>query len=433
MGCTVKRNRHGFLALRLYWAGNEAWEGLGLRDTPANRQKAQRVADLIAAEIRAKTFSTDRYRRFFPSGNLTAKLDAALAAAASSPTSPTIGEWYASWITQKQPPLVRPALARDYAQHFRAYLLDARVPYAGRPRRLADLPLTDLRPAHLRDLQRQLLGRGLTIKTTRNIIDGSFRAMVRDARKDDLLANDFFGALDWPRAVAAGKPDPFVELERDQLLEWFRRKRPAYFPFIFTLFHTGARPSELVALRWGDVDVRRGTLTITRSRYLGGEASPKTRGSARTITLLPGVCAVLRELMPLHVDPDGYVFTNARNGGPINASTWPADHWRAALRATGVRPRKFYATRHTFISVALSRGVNLKWLADFCGTSVAMIEKHYGRFLPDGDAAQLRLLAGGPSPTDRPPIAHPFPTPTEGKKPKPQQRFRFDHEKLQAG
>jgi hypothetical protein len=51
--------------------------------------------------------------------------------------------------------------------------------------------------------------------------------------------------------------------------------------------------------------------------------------------------------------------------------------------------------------------VNPAWLAAYCGTSTAMIEKHCGRFLPDGDAAQLRLLAGGPSPTDRPPFADP--------------------------
>ena len=40
--------------------------------------------------------------------------------------------------------------------------------------------------------------------------------------------------------------------------------------------------------------------------------------------------------------------------------------------------RKFYATRHTFISIALSRGVNLKWLAEYRGTSVVMIERSYG-------------------------------------------------------
>ena len=35
-----------------------------------------------------------------------------------------------------------------------------------------------------------------------------------------------------------------------------------------------------------------------------------------------------------------------------------------ALRACNVRPRKFYATRHTFLSVALSKGLNTKFLSD---------------------------------------------------------------------
>jgi len=43
----------------------------------------------------------------------------------------------------------------------------------------------------------------------------------------------------------------------------------------------------------------------------------------------------------------------------------------------------------------LSRGVNLKWLAEYCGTSVAMIERSYGRFLAAGADHQLALLAGG--------------------------------------
>ncbi|MBV8054644.1 MAG: hypothetical protein JO071_05325 [Deltaproteobacteria bacterium] len=59
-------------------------------------------------------------------------------------------------------------------------------------------------------------------------------------------------------------PDPFTEDERDSLLEYFRLKRwrlgrygggydkDSYFPyyaFLFTLFYTGLRPSEAVALR----------------------------------------------------------------------------------------------------------------------------------------------------------------------------------------
>jgi hypothetical protein len=95
---------------------------------------------------------------------------------------------------------------------------------------------------------------------------------------------------------------------------------------------------------------------------------------------------------PLHVEPNAYAFTNARTGGQINQSEWAREFWHRPLRACGIRPRKFYATRHTFISVALTVGVNIKYLAEYCGTSVAMIERHYGRFLCGQGADPLAPL-----------------------------------------
>jgi hypothetical protein len=65
---------------------------------------------------------------------------------------------------------------------------------------------------------------------------------------------------------------------------------------------------------------------------------------------------------------------------------------RETKRACGIRARKFYATRHTFISDALSHGLNIKWVAEYCGTSVAMIEKHYGRYIKSDSREQLMRL-----------------------------------------
>jgi hypothetical protein len=63
--------------------------------------------------------------------------------------------------------------------------------------------------------------RGLKLKTCRNIIDASFRAMVRDARAvDELIDKDPFAALEWPRAEET-EPDPFTENERDRILNHF--------------------------------------------------------------------------------------------------------------------------------------------------------------------------------------------------------------------
>jgi integrase len=52
------------------------------------------------------------------------------------------------------------------------------------------------------------------------------------------------------------------------------RSHYPYFAFLYTLFFTGMRPSELVALRVGSVSLRAQTLQVERSRHLGSEAAP---------------------------------------------------------------------------------------------------------------------------------------------------------------
>lgn len=46
----------------------------------------------------------------------------------------------------------------------------------------------------------------------------------------------------------------------------------------------------------------------------------------------------------------------------------------------------FYNARHTFISIALTLGCNQKWIAEQTGTSIAMLQEHYGKDIrDDGD------------------------------------------------
>src|SRR5262249_17953895 len=61
-----------------------------------------------------------------------------------------------------------------------------------------------------------------------------------------------------------------------------------------------------------------------------------------------------------------------------------------------VRPRPFYNVRHTFISVALTIGCNPKWIAEQTGTSIAMIQEHYGKYIRDDGDALLRAYVERP-------------------------------------
>src|SRR5262245_10342371 len=48
--------------------------------------------------------------------------------------------------------------------------------------------------------------------------------------------------------------------------------------------------------------------------------------------------------------------------------------------------------RHTFISVALTHGANIKWPAEYCETLVAMIEKHDAKYSGGDSQEQFSRL-----------------------------------------
>lgn len=257
-----------------------------------------------------------------------------------------------------------------------------------------DVPLDEITVSGLRDFrsrlgERTVRGKPIKMKTVRNILDGHFRALYRDAREEleeqGIALGDPFTRLRWSKAVRE-KPDPFSPEERDTILEYFRTKKPMWYPLVYALFFSGARPSELAALRIGDVDLERGTISITKSRDEHTEAAPKTEQSRREIPLLPKVLRAMD--YPRGATADTYFFRNP-DGGPVTTTWWPKKSWLPVLKKLGIPHRKFYATRHTFISWALTSGMNLKALAEYVGTSVAMIEKSYGRYISDRGLAPL--------------------------------------------
>jgi integrase len=295
---------------------------------------------------------------------------------------PTVKVFYSRWISTKIEPLYRRAQARDYADHFRKHILAKWTDSQKHVRDFGPMRLDALKTTDLVEFRIALLnkdtpgGTKLSMKTCRNIIDGSFRAMFRDARGEytELQGYDPFLHLQWQKSQRE-KPDPFTAEERDRIVEYWKATDFFYFPWVFTLFHTGMRPSELSALTWNDVNMETGTVSITKSRYMGDDGAPKTYGSNRVIEIDGTVVEVLK-LLPSRALGLKHVFVN-KDGKPVNAKKWSEHNWKEPLKDLGIRHRKFYATRHTFITEKIRDGENPFRLAQYCGTSVSMIERDY--------------------------------------------------------
>ncbi|MDR5728412.1 MAG: tyrosine-type recombinase/integrase [Terriglobia bacterium] len=150
---------------------------------------------------------------------------------------------------------------------------------------------------------------------------------------------------------------------------------------------TGLRPEEWQALERRDVDRTGGVLSVRRSVSDGQVVElGKTSRSRRQVPLSPRALAAL-DALPARLDSP--LIFPAVGGGILNVNNFRNREWRPAIEAAGVRtPARLYDLRSTFASNALAAGVSVFELARIMGTSVEMIERHYGTLL-DGSGAGI--------------------------------------------
>ncbi len=206
----------------------------------------------------------------------------------------------------------------------------------------------------------------------------------------------------------------WVKEARNELGTWYRTMA---YNFVLIMCNTGMRPSEAKNLRWRDVAIQ-----SDRQDREFVRLSVRGKGKHRNLVAAKNVAEYLERVRALSkaTGPDDFVFTinpgkiaeaaakKAEAAGDKSVAPKMGDASRTLYHhlietllaesglthsSSGSR-RSTYCFRHTYATFRLTEGVDVYFLAKQMGTSVKMIEDHYGHITPVKNAD--RILQGLP-------------------------------------
>ena len=343
------------LRIWFYWNGERVREQLELSPTPANREIAARLRARIVAEIAHGTFS---YARHFPNSPR---------AAADKQTFGAVGE---AWL-ELQHELAKST--RDaYRKILRCYWKPA----------LGDKAFAAVTPG---DVLRAIKEAAFETAKTRNNALSVVRLVFAYGKGERHRADDPTDGIEF-LPVQQADPDPFTEDEAGKILGWLDRNAPKHAPYFRFAFATGMRTSEMIDLRWPEVDFAARTARVD-SAFVAREEKASTKTYRKRDVELSGVAlAALGAQKAQTFMAYAHVFLDPLTGSPYASDKPPRLVMTRALKALGLRHRPAYNTRHTWATIALMHGALPVWVARQLGhSSVVMTFKHYGRWIDAAD------------------------------------------------
>jgi integrase len=298
---------------------------------------------------------------------LEAKRDAGMVEAAGQ--APTVGGWLDHWLDNIAARKVRARTLESYRSTVRLHLR----PGVGHHR------LDRLQPEHLELLYAALADKGLSpasILRAHRVLSRALRVATQRGK----VARNVATLVDPPTVKRPQTALPLTADEAKSVLAAAQQHRNAARWTV--ALAVGLRQSEALGLRWSDVDLDKGTLTVRRGLHRVAQQGlvyeePKADRSRRTLAL-PGQLvealrahrgAQLQERVtagPLWQENDP-VFAQV-NGRPIERkSDWKA--WKRLLDEAGVRDVRLHDGRHTAATLLLSEGVHPRVVMEVLGHS----------------------------------------------------------------
>ena len=337
--CKTMPNR---FTIDLHWNGKRIYICSDKTGQPLDSyQRALNLLSLINHEINAHTFDPSRY-------------------VASDIKKFLFENLIDKWFEDKKRDAQKGFLSWSYLNPVKGFIKNYLKPY------FSGKDVREIRTIDLKDFVRQLPDR-LSPKTQKNILD-VLQNFFNSLLEDEVIERK-------PVFPKIHVPEPEIKWCPREVQDMILNAIPEKHRFIFFfLTRQGLRPGEAIALKWEDIDLQNGILTVKRTVSNRKIVKRTKTKKVRPRLIHPEILDILKSI-PRGL-PHTFLFINPNTGRPYGIDTIQRI-WRKTVIKLGIDITLYQATRHSVASMAATSGVAIQIIKEVLGhTDIRTTQKY---------------------------------------------------------
>ena len=314
----------------------------------------------------------------------------------------TVAQWLARWHAEYVIPTTRLTTRERYERIIKNHI----VPHLGH------IQLTKLSPPDIRAMEASLIQGGMAPKGV-SLVHTVLSSSLKYGLRMEVLFRNAAQAVSPPKVIRKEVDPPDIAEVRAILSRAKEEGHPLY-PALHLIAYTGNRRGEALGLRWQDMDLDSGTISIVQSLSRSATEGlifqpPKTNSARRTVDLDEMTIAILREhrgqqllhkmqLEGAYQDND-LVFADPL-GGPLNPMALTRA-LQSLARKEGVRHIRVHDLRHFHASILLQQHQSPVVVSKRLGhANVSITMDIYSHLLPGWQKEAADLFASAMKDSD---------------------------------
>ncbi len=239
----------------------------------------------------------------------------------------------------------------------------------------------------------------LSQKYAANTVNGIITVLKSSLQRAEIMGlvqRQYSDSVQYPKHEE--KPIECFTLTEQRQIEQYviESQKPKLYGILICLY-MGLRVGELIALEWGDIDIRKSLMTISKTCHDSWEEgkykkivdAPKTRTSRRVIPIPKTVLPYIKEMKSQ--SKSTYVISG-KDGKDISIRSYQRT-FELVLRRLEIPHKGFHSLRHTFATRAIECGMDVKTLSEILGHNNPTITlKRYVHSLMEHKCAMMNKL-----------------------------------------